>query len=104
MTYDMTKLTVLAAAIAAVPALAFAQLSLGDTIGTEDSAIRAALEAQGAEVLEIELEDGVIEVEYLLEGTEYEATLDQNGVVAELERDDDKDDEDDDDVGEDDAD
>ena len=31
MTYDMTKLTVLAAAIAAVPALAFAQLSLGDT-------------------------------------------------------------------------
>lgn len=109
MNKDMTKLTALAAALAAVPALAYAQLTLGDSIGTDEAMIRAALEAQGAEVIEIELEDGEIEVEYLLGGAEYEATLDATGVVTALETEeddgaeDDDDDHDDDEDGEDDA-
>lgn len=102
MTNDMTKLTILAAALAAVPALTFAQLSLGDSIGTDEATIRAALAAQGAEVIEIELEDGEIEVEYLLDGTEYEAKVNADGTVAALESDeDDETDEEEDDDAED---
>lgn len=97
MTKDILKLTTLTAAIVSVPLLALAELSVGDQVGTDEAAIRAWMEAQGAEVTEIELEDGVIEVEYTLDGAEYEAELDAaTGVVAAMEADDDDDSDDDD--------
>ncbi len=107
MTNDMFKLASLTALVAFVPALALAQLSLGDTVGTDMAEITSALEAQGAEVLEIENEDGVIEVEYVLEGTEYEAEIDSASgavVAVELEEADDAEDDDDEDEDEDDKD
>ncbi len=92
MTFENLKLTALTAMIAAVPVLAFAQINLGDQIGTEEAVIRAWIEAQGAEVVEIELEDDEIEVEYRLNGTEYEAELDPaTGAVIALEVEDDDD-------------
>jgi len=102
---DFIKLTSLAALIAAVPALAFAQLSIGDQLGAEAAEITAALEAQGAQVLEVEAEDGVIEVEYILEGVEYEAEIDPaSGQVIAMEIEEaDEDDDDDDDDAEDDS-
>lgn len=104
MTKDILKLTTLTAAIVSVPLLALAELSVGEQVGTDEAAIRAWMEAQGAEVTEIELEDGVIEVEYTLRGAEYEAELDAaTGVVAAMEADDDDSDEDDSDDDADDA-
>jgi hypothetical protein len=98
MTKDIVKLTTLTAAIVSVPLLAFAELSVGDQVGTDEAAIRAWFEAQGAEVIEIELEDSAIEVEYLLDGAEYEAELDAaTGEVAALEAEGADDDEEEDD-------
>lgn len=97
MTKDNLKLTTLAVLIASVPALAVAGLSVGDQTGVSADEIRAALGAQGAEVLEIEIEDGAIEVEYLLDGVEYEAEINPaNGTVLALEQEDEDDDEEDD--------
>ena len=93
MTKDTLKITTLAAAIASVPVLAFAQLALGDTIGMEETDIRAILEAKGAVVLEIEIDEDEIEVEYLLDGVTYEAEIDPvTGKLAELSLEDDEDD------------
>lgn len=102
MSFETFKLTALTAMIASVPVLAFAQLQLGDQVGTEEAVIRAWMEAQGVEVTEIEIEDGEIEVEYILDGAEYEAELDPaTGAVIALEAEDDSgddsEDEDDDD-------
>jgi hypothetical protein len=98
MTKDIVKLTTLTVAIVSVPLLAFAELSVGDQVGTDEAAIRAWFEAQGAEVIEIELEDSAIEVEYLLDGAEYEAELDAaTGEVAALEAEGADDDEEEDD-------
>lgn len=92
MTQDTLKLTALTATILTVPALAFAGLTVGDTMDTSAEAIRTALEAQGATILEIETEDGEIEVEYMLDGLEYEAEIDAtSGEILEVELEDDED-------------
>lgn len=45
------------------PGAALAQINVGDEIGPSETAIQAALEAQGYAITEIETEDGEIEVE-----------------------------------------
>jgi len=72
------------------PALAMANISVGDSIGTDEVEIRAAVEAKGYIVEEIEVEDGKIEVEVLMDGVETELVLDMTtGRVIEIELDDD---------------
>ncbi|WP_171133615.1 MULTISPECIES: PepSY domain-containing protein [unclassified Ruegeria] len=86
------KMLTLAGLIAAVPALALANVGLGDKLGTDEAEIRAALEAQGYVIEEIEFEDGEIEVELSKDGVETELVLSETeGVVTaiELEQDDD---------------
>jgi spore cortex formation protein SpoVR/YcgB (stage V sporulation) len=82
----------------AAPTLAFAGLSLGDQLGTEEAKILAALEAEGYVIQETEAEEGEFEVEALLDGVLYEIEIDLNtGEVVEVELEDDDDDDDDDD-------
>jgi len=72
------------------PALAMANISVGDTVGTDEAEIRAVVEAQGYTVTEIEIEDGEIEVEVLLDGVETELVVDMTtGIVTEIELEDD---------------
>ncbi|QMU56937.1 MAG: PepSY domain-containing protein [Boseongicola sp.] len=78
-----------------IPAAAFANFSVGDTLGTDLEEIRAKFEAQGYTVTEIEAEDGEIEVEYLMDGQEYEVTIaSDTGTVVEIEAEDGDDDDD----------
>lgn len=58
------------------PVVASAAVAKGDTLGTSEMEIRAALERQGYEVTEIEIEDGVIEAEFIAQGTEMEIEVD----------------------------
>ncbi len=86
------KILALAGLIATAPVLALANVGLGETLGTEEAVIRAALEAQGYVVEEIEFEDDEIEVELSKDGVETELVLNKaNGTVTaiELEEDDD---------------
>lgn len=95
MTFTTLKLTTLTVLGLGLPAAAMA-LAVGDSVGTSEADIRAAFEAQGAQVLEIEIEDGEIEVEYLVDGVEYEAEIDPaTGMIAELETEDEDDDDED---------
>ena len=72
------------------PALAMANISVGDKVGTDEAEIRAVVEAQGYTVSEIEIEDGEIEVEVLLDGVETELVVDMTtGIVTEIELEDD---------------
>ena len=85
------KILTLAGLIAAAPALALANVGLGEKLGTDEADIRAALEAQGYVVEEIEFEDGEIEVELSKDGVETELVLNNvDGTVTaiELEEDD----------------
>lgn len=98
-----TKALILAGLL--IPGAAFAQFQTGDVIGTTEADIRAAVEAQGYTVSEIEFEDGEIEVQALLDGLMYEIEVAADtGLVVEIELDDDDcgddDDEDDDDEDE----
>lgn len=107
MTTGTLKLTALATLLASVPVLSYANLSVGDALGTAEAEIVATLEAQGAEILEVEIEDGEIEVLYRFNDELFEVEVStETGLVLEAEledeEDDDNDDEDDDD--EDDAD
>ncbi|WP_164660836.1 PepSY domain-containing protein [Tropicibacter sp. Alg240-R139] len=80
------KTLTLTAAMLAAPALAMANFNLGDTLGTEEAAIRALLEEQGYQVQEIEFEDDEIEVEVLKDGVETKLVLNQaDGSVVEIE-------------------
>lgn len=58
------------------PAVASASVSKGDVLGTSEMEVRAALEKQGYTVTEIEIEGGVIEAEYIAQGTEMEIEVD----------------------------
>lgn len=70
-------------------AAASAAVAVGDTLGTTESGITTALEAQGYVVEEIETEDGNMEVEVVLDGTELEFVIDgQSGIVLETETED----------------
>lgn len=79
--------------------LAVAAVSVGDTLGTTEDEIRAALTAEGYKVEEIETENGEIEAEVSLDGKEMEVVVDAtSGLVLEMELDgQDEDDEKDDD-------
>ncbi|WP_281973784.1 PepSY domain-containing protein [Ruegeria faecimaris] len=88
-TFKMLTLTGL---IATTPVLAFANVTVGDKLGTTETDIRTTLEAQGYQIEEIEFEDGEIEVELVKDGVETELVLNKtDGVVTaiELEEDDD---------------
>lgn len=70
------------------PVAASAAVSKGDVLGTNEQDIRAALEQRGYTVQEIELEDGVIEAEFIAQGTEMEIEVDKvTGQVLEVEND-----------------
>lgn len=80
------KTLTLITAMLAAPAIAMANFNIGDTLGTEEAAIRAMLEEQGYQVQEIEFEDDEIEVEVLKDGVETELVLSQaDGSVVEIE-------------------
>ena len=94
----MTPRTIIGSALIALslPAAALA-LTVGDTFSTDHDEIRAQLEAEGYKILEIETEDGEIEVEYELDGQVFEMEIDMtSGVIREIELDDDDEDDDDD--------
>ena len=89
------KTLTLAAALIAAPALAFAQFNVGDTLPTAEADLRAALESQGYQIDEIEMEDDEIEVEAMLDGVEYELVLSAaTGQVIEIELEDEDSDDD----------
>lgn len=78
---------------ALIPMIAAADVSLGQTVGVEDAELRAALEAEGYQILEIERERDEIEVETLLNGQAIELELDPvtGAIIAmELDNDDDR--------------
>lgn len=80
------KTLTLAATLIAVPALAFAQFNVGDTLPTAEADLRGALEGKGYQIEEIEMEDDEIEVEATLDGVEYELLLSAaTGEVIEIE-------------------
>ncbi|MEW2919076.1 PepSY domain-containing protein [Ruegeria sp. ANG10] len=88
-TFKMLTLTGL---IAVAPALALANVGLGDKLGTNEAEIRSTLEAQGYQIEEIEFEDGEIEVELSKDGVETELVLtetDGEVTAIEIEKDDD---------------
>lgn len=83
---EQFKTLTLATLILATPALAMANITVGDTLGTDEAVIRAAMEAQGYVVREIEFEHGKIEVEVYKDGVETELTLSAaNGVITGIE-------------------
>ena len=91
----MTK-TTLAALLAslAIPATAFA-LTVGETMSTDMDELRTMFEAEGFTVLEIEMEDGEIEIEYEKDGMVFEADVDaETGMLTGIEIEDDEDDDD----------
>ncbi len=104
----MSKLLPLTATAFALPVIAglalvsTAQASIpgintGDTIGTSEAEIVAALEALGATIDEVETEENEIEVELTFDGVAYEVEVDlTTGQVAEIEVEDDEDDDNDD--------
>ncbi|MCR9137551.1 MAG: PepSY domain-containing protein [Alphaproteobacteria bacterium] len=70
------------------PVAASAAVSKGDVLGTTEQAVRAALEQKGYTVQEIEIEDGVIEAEFIAQGSEMEIEVDKTtGQVLEVEDD-----------------
>ena len=89
-----TRFILTAGALAAlIPVAALANFAVGETVGTDPDGIRAEFEAKGYTVLEIESEDGEIEVEYELDGQVYEVSIAAGtGVITEVELEDDDDD------------
>lgn len=84
--------------LAAGAAGAAAALTVGTPIGQDVDTVRAALEAEGYEVLEVELDGDEIEADVLRDGQAFEVEVSvTDGVVTEIELEDDEDDEDDDD-------
>ena len=89
---ETLKLLTLSGLIATAPVLALANVGLGDKLGTSETEIRTALEAQGYQIEEIEFEDAEIEVELRKDGVETELVLTKtDGTVTaiEIEQDDD---------------
>ena len=98
------KLTAMAAILALYPTIALAEVTVGALMGTEEAQIRASLEAAGYSVKEIEIEDGEIEAEVMLDGKTLEVEISpEDGTVLALETDEDDDgddgEDDDDDAG-----
>lgn len=65
---------------------------LGAVLGTTEADVRAALEAKGFTVAEIEMEDGEIEADVKLDGKSYEIEVDaKTGKITETELEEDDD-------------
>lgn len=84
------KLTIASVAIMSTLAVgataAVAGIGIGDQLGDDLEKIRSMMEAEGAAIDEIEREDGMIEVEYTLDGTMFELEIDPStGSVVEIE-------------------
>ncbi|PSL19469.1 PepSY domain-containing protein [Shimia abyssi] len=80
-----------------IPGAAFAQINVGDTVGSTETDILAALEAQGYTSMEIEFEDDEIEVEAMLDGQEYEIEISpETGDVLAINLEDEEEDDDED--------
>ena len=78
-----------------IPGAALAQIGVGDVLGTSEADVRAALEAKGYQVMEVEIEDDEIEVEAMLDGLEFEFEIAvDTGAITEVELEDDDDDDD----------
>ena len=89
MTFNRTLVTILATATL-VPSIAFAAVSVGDTVGKTQEEIRSALEKQGYQVREIEVEHDEIEAEVTLDGKSLEIEIaPESGMVVGIEIDDD---------------
>ncbi|WP_298919006.1 PepSY domain-containing protein [uncultured Roseobacter sp.] len=72
-----------------LPGMALANISVGDALGKSDAAVRAALEAKGYAISEIELDKDEIEVEAMLDGKTYEIEVSpETGLILEIELDD----------------
>lgn len=81
------SVAIFGASLIALPLTASAELSVGDTLGKTEAEIRASLESVGYVVEEIEIEDGEIEAEIVLNGFEFEIDIDPiTGKVVELEQ------------------
>ena len=81
------KLALLAGLL--VPGVALAQINAGDTMGVTDAEILSTLEAEGYRVIEIEMEDGEIEVEAVRDGQMFEIEIAADtGLILEIELDD----------------
>ena len=80
-----------------IPAAAFAQINVGDNVGTTIEAVTAELEAKGYVINEVEKEWGEIEFEVTLDGVAYEIEVsEKTGMVTEIELEDDEDESDND--------
>lgn len=89
MTY-FTKSALLAALI--VPGVALASADVGQTLGSTEADVRAALTDMGYVVQEIDIEDGEIEAEVTLDGVVYEIEVAMDtGMITEIELEDDED-------------
>jgi hypothetical protein len=89
------KALTLAMAGVMAPTLAMAGFTLGDTMPTTEEALRAQLTGQGYVVEEVEIDDGMLEVEATKDGVEFELVIKPNtGEIIKIEQepDDDKDD------------
>lgn len=86
-----------------IPGAALAQINVGDELGSSETAVQAALEAQGYTITEIETEDGEIEVEATSGGQsfEFEVSPETGLVLAAYQEDDEDGEEDGDDEDED---
>lgn len=74
------------AALAMVPAVASAQLSVGSDLGTTMREVLIGLEDQGYIVLELELKRDEIEAEVILDNRRYEIEVDTaTGKVTDIE-------------------
>lgn len=87
---NFTKPAILTALL--IPAAAFAQLDVGQQLGSTESDVRAALTGMGYDVQEIEIEDGEIEADVVLDGVELEIEIAMDsGLIVEIETEDDDD-------------
>ncbi len=84
-----------------IPGAAMAQINVGDQLGSSETAIQAALEAQGYTITEIETEDREIEIEATIGGQSFEFEISpETGLVLAVYQEDDEDDEEDEDSDE----
>jgi len=83
------SLGAIAGAVMLLPLAAFAAPVAGDTLGTSEAAIRAALTQQGYAIGDVETEDGQIQAEVTADGKHYEVKVDQKtGKVVHIEAED----------------
>ncbi len=83
---NVMKTLGISATLIALPALAFANFTMGDKLGTDEATIRAQLEQKGYTIHEFEVEGDKIEVEVLKDGVETELTLNlTDGTLIEIE-------------------